>query len=107
MESEMITTDTNSRIEVANVIVRQLGGGKFKMMTGAKDFIAIDKGVQFMIPRSNNVRKVRVTLDGDLYRMEFYSIRGIDVKLVHACQGIYADHLQWHFTEVTGLETSL
>lgn len=96
------------RLDIANTIRKQLGGGVFCMMTGARNFLALDSGVQFMIPQAKNVRKIKITLGGDdLYAMEFYSVRGTDVKLLKFVNGLYADQLQRTFTEVTGLATSL
>lgn len=104
----MSTLSKEQRQEIAQTIVQQLGGGKFRMMTGAKDFVALDHGVQFMIPQANKVRKVQIVLNGaDLYTMAFYSIRKTDIKLLKSVHGLYADQLQKTFTEATGLYTSL
>lgn len=59
---------SNKNIEIANTIVRQLGGySRLGVMTGAHGFIAKESGVKFAIKnRSRN--RVQITLNGmDLY----------------------------------------
>jgi hypothetical protein len=103
-------------IEVANEILRQLGGNRFRAMTGARNFIADKEGrgaLFFQIPRAKNgVNRVRVVLTpADEYDVTFTSVlkrkHNYTTNVVEAIQGIYADQLQEVFTRVTGLDTKL
>lgn len=38
------------RLQVANTILMQLGGRRFSMMTGAKQFVAIERRLLFALP---------------------------------------------------------
>lgn len=60
-------------MSVANTILSQLGGNRFTVMTGAKNYAAIDRGLQFDIGKNGSqANRVRVTLRGDdTYDMEF------------------------------------
>lgn len=61
---------------IAKIIVQQLGGGQFAMMTGAKNFAAIDNGVRFHIGKNKTrANVVKIILRGDdTYNMEFWHI---------------------------------
>jgi hypothetical protein len=103
--------------DVAITILDQLGGNRFRSMTGANSFCCEDEKLGrlvFRIPTKNGVNYINITLDfSDTYDMEFWSVRGskkepyITRKLVKQFSGIYCDQLQEIFTEVTGLRTSL
>ena len=99
------------RIEIANTIISQLGGNKFKVMTGAKDIFALESGVSFKVPATmtkNRINYIRVWLNSmDLYDVEFWSYRGMSGRKVAEHNGIYDDMLQDIFTTETGLNTSL
>jgi hypothetical protein len=94
-------------------ILRQLGGGRFMAMTGASAVLGNSEGteLQFSIPRSRGINKVRIVLDrsDDTYDVAFYSIgkRGLSVREVAKQTGVYAEDLQRVFTTATGLDTSL
>lgn len=95
---------------VANTILAQLGGNRFRMMTGAKDFVGGAAMLMFKIGTGakNKINKVRVTLDAfDTYTVEFFNIRGVNVKTIAKHEGIYADMLQDIFTSETGFFTKL
>lgn len=99
--------------EIASTIIAQLGGRRFSAMTGAKNFIALENGVQFDIGRgaTNKATKVRVTLtDADLYDLAFFQWkpRALEcVPVAGAASGIYAEDLARLFTEATGFDTRL
>ena len=59
--------------EIAQTILNQFGGHKFAVMTGAKNFVAIDNGVRFNIGRNGSrANLVKVVLDwDDTYTMSF------------------------------------
>ena len=90
--------------------LKQLGGNRFIMMTGAKHFGVGPNGMSFKIGR-NSKRVNHVTIDydrgRDLYNMKFdwVTIKGIKNKKTQ--KGIYADQLQDMFTRYTGMYTSL
>lgn len=62
--------------EIAKIILQQLGGRQFAMMTGAKQFVAIDNGVRFRIGKNKTrANMVKITLRwDDSYNMEFWHI---------------------------------
>ena len=90
--------------------LKQLGGNRFIMMTGAKHFGVGPNGMSFKIGR-NSKRANHVTIDydrgRDLYNMKFdwVTIKGIKNK--KTLKGIYADQLQDMLTRYTGMYTSL
>ena len=97
-------------MKIAETILVQLGGTKFLAMTGAKNLVALEDGLMFMLPRGtkNKANKVRITLDRyDTYQVEFMKIRGVDLKTISTHKNIYCDMLQELFTRETGLETRL
>jgi len=96
-------------MQVAQTIIQQLGGNRFAMMTGAKNFTAIDSGLSFKIGRNaKNITHVRVKLTpDDVYTMEFLTVRGTTIKTPATVCGVYCDMLQAIFTEKTGMYTSL
>lgn len=59
--------------EIANTILSQFGGHKFTVMTGAKNFVAIDNGIRFNIGKNGSqANMVKVILNGDdTYTMSF------------------------------------
>ena len=110
---------------IAETILQQLGGHRFIVMTGAKNFIALQNGLRFTIGRNaSKANRVEITLNGlDLYDIKFikhtpYSMR-IDHKrmtvtetqektvVVREFNDIFFDQLQELFTETTGLYTRL
>ena len=107
--------------EIAQTILQQLGGGKFVVMTGAKDFVAIENGLQFKLGRNKSkCNTIRIILTGmDDYIMEFWKIslprwswKKVDYteykeKMLKRYEGLYFDQLQEFFTETTGLYTRL
>jgi hypothetical protein len=100
---------------VAAEIHRQLGGRRFDLMTGAKDFIfdsdATTTSLTFKLPRGtarNRANLVKVTLNPtDTYTVAFFRFKGFDVKQVSEHSDIYADMLRPLFAEQTGLALSL
>jgi hypothetical protein len=100
-------------LETAKTILEQLGGRKFIVMTGAKNFMGDANMLRFQLPSTahyvkNGINVVRITLGAnDLYTVEFIKVRGTKVTPVSTHDGIYFDGLQSLFTEHTGLRTSL
>lgn len=102
---------SSSKRPASATIFDQLGGNRFIIMTGAKQFVALDKGLQFGIPRSltkDNINKVRITVTpADLYDVEFFNIRGTKIKKVREAKGIQVSELRRVFRANTGLDTNL
>ena len=104
------------KLEIANTIIDQFGGGKFQVMTGSRDFVALDSGVQFKVGRnSRGINKVTVEYDraSDLYNMKFEKISfskktfRVKRKEVANYNSVYGDQLAELFTDATGLYTRL
>ena len=66
-------------------------------------------GLAFNLPRGakNKANKVCIRLAGDLYRVAFYSVRGVTVTERGEFDMIYGDRLAALFTEQTGFDTHL
>lgn len=94
---------------IASTILQQLGGNKFKAMTGAKNLYSTGKGLQFDVGRNaKKVSRVVIELDpSDTYTMKFYKGKGLKIKLLKELDMIYADQLQEIFKNETGLDTRL
>jgi len=106
---------------VAQTILEQLGGNKFIVMTGSKNFVS-DKNSLRMKLAGNKSRAnyLKITLNGlDLYDMEFdkctaakFNIntgeyRDFEKKEIVRFNDVMFDQLQEIFTSVTGLYTHL
>lgn len=99
---------------VATEILRQLGGYRFTVMTGARDIVAHDEGrggVWFKLPRGlakDGINMVKITLTAmDDYIVETLKVRGLKVTPVGYRENVYSDTLRAVFTTLTGLDTSL
>ena len=110
-----MTLSVETRKEIADTILAQLGGRQFKVMTGAKDFTFGERGeLTFGLPArfaKDGINKVRVTLtDADDYTLEFFRInmRAKEmVKTIATEEGVFVDTLRATFTRVTGLDCTL
>lgn len=98
-----------SKIEVAMEILRQLGGQRFKAMTGARNFVGDKDKITFHIPKAKNkINIVRITLDPtDTYTVEFMNVRRYVTTPIKKVEDVYADNLREVFETNTGLRTSL
>ena len=100
-------------LNIAKTILEQLGGNRFIAMTGAKNFMAIESGLQFDLPKTrgfvrDGINKIQVHLDPtDTYTMMAFRQHGIACDLLRDEAGLYWDMLQYTFTEFTGLDTHL
>ena len=95
---------------MARKILHELGGSKFSAMVGTKDIVQTDKGVQFGIGKGakQGINKVRISYTGvDTYNMEFFNIRGANVKSIKEASNIYSGDLARVFKDTTGLDTKL
>lgn len=100
--------------QVAQIILEQLGGRKFAVMTGARNFMSSNDecgALSFRLPSNfakEGINYVKVTLTGmDDYTLTFGKVRGLKYKVVDTREGIYAENLREVFKRVTGLDTSL
>ena len=91
-------------------ILKQLGGNRFIMMTGAKHFGVGKEGLSFKIGRnSKQVNHIKIDYDRgrDLYNIKFDWVTKRGIKNKKTLKGVYADQLQKVFTMHTGMYTSL
>ena len=104
----------NRHLEIAKIILDQLGNGRFAAMTGAKNFVALNSGLQFDLPRSrgfvkDGINRIHVILEAN----DTYTVKGLKyqprkmecVELANE-EMIYCDMLHDTFEEMTGLLTS-
>jgi hypothetical protein len=93
---------------VANEILKQLGGNRFVVMTGAKELSASANTLSFRFSGSKDYNHCRIRLDPkDWYIVTFTQIWGLLEVNSTSYDMIYADGLAPLFTRVTGLHTSL
>ena len=98
--------------DTARNIIRQLGAGRFVLMTGATLTVGTSEVQAKMkaAPR-NKPNVVRVVYNGalDLYDVVFYRVanRGLKVKTVRTVNNVYGDQLQGLISRETGLALSL
>lgn len=103
---------------IAETILSQLGGNRFRAMTGARNFIyaELDGNVtlRFWLPGSltrNRINRVAVRYNAgsDDYTMTFEKarkVRGLPtLKTVSESHGVYCDQLVPFFESATGLDT--
>ena len=105
-----IASEREDRMRVAKTILEQLGGNKFRMMTGAKNFGARDNSLSMRIGRnSSNSNYLKITLNSmDTYDMKFCKLtRKFEEKSVTEYNNIYNDMLTDQFIAHTGMYTSL
>ena len=112
MGGKKIKESVNERLNQsqAKTLLRQLGGNKFIMMTGAKQMSIGKNGLTMKIGRnSKSITHVAIDLDRgkDLYIMKFIRVRKGIPKVVKQYDGIYADNLNNIFEKETGLYTRL
>lgn len=99
--------------QIADTILAQLGGQRFIVMTGAKNFTYDAAGtLSFHLPRGfarNKANLVRIAYDAgaDLYTLTFSKFFKLNVTEVSTHERLYADMLREVFTRETGLDTNL
>ena len=99
-----------SNLKVAETILKQLGGNKFRVMTGAKNFGGTEDSLSMRIGRnSSNSNYLKITLNEmDLYDMKFCKLtRKFEEKSVTEYKNVYNDLMRGTFTAHTGMYTSL
>lgn len=99
---------SNTNVEIANTILKQLGGGRVRAMTGAKTFVAIEKGLSFRFPNKRGPNNVRIVLTpADEYVVEFHRVAGSKITSTAKIEGAHAEDLAGLFEKHTGLRLSL
>ena len=95
-------------MKIPNTILEHLGGNKFRVMTGAKDFSGKENpdGTGYLQFRLGMIRKMmRITLNAaDLYDITLYNSKGAPLQTV---SDIFCDMLPTAFEKMTGLRTKL
>lgn len=94
---------------VANTILQQLGGRRFKMITGAKPVTYSENQLTLKIdPKltKDKATHIRITLDpSDTYKVETMRVWGTKITPKETMEGVYCDMLEDVFEEMTGLLT--
>ena len=98
-------------LTVANTILEQLGGNRFSIITGAKNFSGDENSLSFSVPRTKgkygSVNYVKVVLNSmDTYDVYYRYIHGMNTTDVAVSAGIYNYMLKESFETNTGLYTS-
>ena len=93
--------------EVAQTIYEQLGGNRFKTVTGSKNFVSDVDWLSFKFPRSKAMNYCKIVLENDLYNIEFGNIHGAKYTIKREIMRVYASDLTKLFESTTGLYTSL
>lgn len=96
-------------MQVAQQILKQLGGKKFLAMTGAKNLMSTENGLRMNLPKNQSGATVlSIELNSlDLYEMTFLKVRNYQPIEVKKTTGLYFDMLQPEFTKTTGFNTNL
>lgn len=93
--------------------MQQIGGKRFAIMTGSRNFMDFGDGVRMNLARNKtSANRLAITLDKgtDTYRMQFYRMTvskhfEVKTKDIAVYEGVYCDMLEEIFTSVTGLYT--
>lgn len=111
-----------SRNVVVETILDQLGGRKFSVMTGSKNYLADGDTLRMtLVKNESKANRLEITLDRvtDTYKMRFYryTLGGLNkctlvwrdekIEEIRSEVGVYGDMLCKIFTAVTGFDTSL
>lgn len=110
-----------SDLTISKTILSQLGGNKFVVMTGAKNFIGDENSLRMTLPKNmSKANRLTITLNwDDTYTMRFWkytagrlnskTFEWIPEKIteIKEITGVYCDMLQEIFTETTGMYTRL
>ena len=95
---------------IANEIYRQLGGNKFRVMTGAKNMVSHEFALSMKIGRNKtNANFMVVELnENDLYNVTFAKLTKMgEMKSVKEYENVYNDMLVSIFESHTGMYTTL
>ena len=96
--------------DIANTIYRQLGGNRFRVMTGAKNLTSHEFALSMKIGRNKtNANFMIVELNSmDLYDITFAKVTRMgEMKSVKTYDNVYNDMLVEIFESHTGMYTTL
>ncbi len=96
--------------QIAQTILAQLGGKRFVIMTGAKNFVSGDNSLRFKLDRgaTGGANLCTVRLDAnDTYTVEIAKYRSLTVTKLASRSDVYAGSLRSVFTDMTGFSTGL
>ena len=95
-------------MEVAKVIVEQLGPMAFMMM-GATNKLAGERDLSFKVGKNaKGVTHVKIELDpSDTYNVTFFKVRGLKIDKVDEVTMVFVDGLKKTIEKGTGLYLSL
>lgn len=100
---------------IAKIILQQIGGSRFTVMTGSSNYISLENGLRMNLARnktSANRLEIKHEQGTDTYQMRFYrmsvskhfNIKITDIAIIEAVE---YDKLEENFTSVTGLVTRI
>jgi hypothetical protein len=96
---------------VPTIMLQQLGGNRFKTMTGASSFAGDETMLSFRLPARMTKHRawgMRIVLqDDDLYRLELLTMKDFEVQVVDRRDDVFVEDLRRTFTDMTGLDVSL
>ncbi len=96
---------------VATIILEQLGGNRFAVMTGARSFYDLGNGLRFRLPSNFaklGINQFDIFLNSmDTYDITVSKVRGGSRKVIDEFKGCYAEDMKQYFTRITGLDTHL
>ena len=99
---------------IAQTILEQIGGRRFAVMTGSKNFTDLGNGLLMNLAKNTtSANRLEIIYDEvtDLYNMRFYrktfSKKTFESKTkdIAKYEGVYFDMLEYIVTEETGLYT--
>ena len=97
-------------LHVAETILEQLGGGLFRLMTGARFFVGDQTSLTFSLPDPGKdgatIVKISLTAADD-YTLETFVVRGGERRLCSKRHEVYAEDLREVFRDVTGYAARL
>lgn len=97
--------------DIALQILRDLGGNRFIVMTGAKSLCSGERALSFRLPANMTKHRasgMRIELNAnDLYDITLFKIVKFEVKTMDERTMVHVENLRRVFTEMTGLDTSL
>ena len=97
-------------MSIAKTILEQLGGNKFVVMTGAKNFVDCGDALSMKIGRNKTSSNyLKITLNAmDTYDMKFSRVSPMGgERSITEYNGVFNDMLDDMFTAHTGMYTSL
>lgn len=108
-------------MSIADIILNQLGGNKFLVMTGTHHLVDAGNALRMQLPRNQSqANRLYITLEADdTYTMRFFKYTAPrlnkktfefsdeKIKEIKTINGVYCDMLQDIFTATTGMYTHL